>query len=239
MLKCELCYNEHDGSYASGRFCSSRCSHSFSTRDKRQDINERISKSHKKNPLVLASIKYANEASRSIESRSKRSESYRNYWTEERRVEQSNRMKIVAESGVYSTKEHRIKMSKAVKGKTGGYRERGGRGKSGRYAGIWCQSSWELAFVIYMLDHGCDVERNKQGFQYALNGKIRNYFPDFIVDGKYYEISGWDNYIKLTKVAQCSVLIKLLYHDEMKPILQYVRSKHGKNFIRLYEGSVV
>ena len=27
---CEFCGKEHDGSYASGRFCSSACSHKFS-----------------------------------------------------------------------------------------------------------------------------------------------------------------------------------------------------------------
>ena len=30
-MKCEKCNKEHDGSYGSGRFCSSECSHSYST----------------------------------------------------------------------------------------------------------------------------------------------------------------------------------------------------------------
>jgi len=32
MLKCELCNKEHDGTYGSGRFCSQKCSRSFSTK---------------------------------------------------------------------------------------------------------------------------------------------------------------------------------------------------------------
>ena len=41
---CENCLNQHDGIYGSGRFCSSICSRSFSTKYKRKEINEKISK---------------------------------------------------------------------------------------------------------------------------------------------------------------------------------------------------
>jgi len=42
--KCENCDNDHDGKYGSGRFCSSNCSRSFSTKNKRSLINEKVSK---------------------------------------------------------------------------------------------------------------------------------------------------------------------------------------------------
>ncbi|MFW5988461.1 MAG: HNH endonuclease signature motif containing protein [bacterium] len=44
-MKCENCGNEHDGSYGSGRFCSSKCARGFSTKSKRKEINEKVSKS--------------------------------------------------------------------------------------------------------------------------------------------------------------------------------------------------
>ena len=44
MKLCESCKIEHDSSYASGRFCSAKCSRSFSTRNKRKEINEKVSK---------------------------------------------------------------------------------------------------------------------------------------------------------------------------------------------------
>lgn len=44
-MNCENCRNSHDGSYGSGRFCSAKCSRSFSTKNKRKEINERVSKS--------------------------------------------------------------------------------------------------------------------------------------------------------------------------------------------------
>ena len=36
-------------------------------------------------------------------------------------------------------------------GKGGGYKPGSGRGKQGWYKGYWCDSSWELAFVMYCL----------------------------------------------------------------------------------------
>ena len=41
-MKCENCNKEHDGSYGSGRFCSSRCARSFSTKNDGQELKEAI-----------------------------------------------------------------------------------------------------------------------------------------------------------------------------------------------------
>ena len=43
MFECENCKACHDGSYASGRFCSPRCSRSFSTSKDRKEINRKTS----------------------------------------------------------------------------------------------------------------------------------------------------------------------------------------------------
>lgn len=47
MKNCESCDKEHDGTYGSGRFCSQPCSKSFSTREKRAEINQKISATFK------------------------------------------------------------------------------------------------------------------------------------------------------------------------------------------------
>lgn len=52
-MKCENCNKEHDGSYGSGRFCSAKCSRSFSS--KKQD------KSKIKQAMAEASLKYFNK----------------------------------------------------------------------------------------------------------------------------------------------------------------------------------
>jgi hypothetical protein len=43
MNYCEKCGNSHTGGYGSGRFCSIECARGFSTKDKRAEINERVS----------------------------------------------------------------------------------------------------------------------------------------------------------------------------------------------------
>jgi hypothetical protein len=44
MKNCENCELDHDGSYGSGRFCSIKCARGFSTKEKRLEINEKVSK---------------------------------------------------------------------------------------------------------------------------------------------------------------------------------------------------
>jgi len=43
MNTCENCEKSHDGTYGSGRFCSTKCSRGFSTKAKRKEINEKVS----------------------------------------------------------------------------------------------------------------------------------------------------------------------------------------------------
>lgn len=42
MEKCEKCERIHDGKFGSGRFCTKKCSSSYSTQSKRKEINEKI-----------------------------------------------------------------------------------------------------------------------------------------------------------------------------------------------------
>ena len=44
ILQCENCSSNHDSSYGSGRFCSSKCARGFSTKEKRKEINKQVSK---------------------------------------------------------------------------------------------------------------------------------------------------------------------------------------------------
>lgn len=71
---------------------------------------------------------------------------------------------------------------KAKERKLGGYHKHGGRGIRGWYKGYWCDSSWELAFVIYNLEHNIKFERNTTGYEYVYDGITRKYFPDFYMN---------------------------------------------------------
>ena len=54
MKKCENCSKDHDGLYGSGRFCSKECARGFSTKEKRSEINEAVSKTLRKTDKGLS-----------------------------------------------------------------------------------------------------------------------------------------------------------------------------------------
>jgi very-short-patch-repair endonuclease len=60
MKKCENCNKTHTGKYGSGRFCSEKCSRGFSTKNKREEINIKVSKKLKGsgNADLILSCKY-------------------------------------------------------------------------------------------------------------------------------------------------------------------------------------
>lgn len=117
----------------------------------------------------------------------------------------------------------------------GGYNPGAGRGKKGWYKGIFCDSSWELAYLIWCLDHNIKVERCTEKFEYLFNGKILRYYPDFIVNGKIVEVKGYKTTQWLEKLKQCPVSVEVLYEEELKPIISYVKSYYGKDYINKYE----
>ena len=118
---------------------------------------------------------------------------------------------------------------------SGGYREGSSRGKNGWYKGYWCDSSWELAWVIYNLEHGIKFERNKIGFEYIFKDKKSLFYPDFIVKGNYVEIKNFNSKRLESKLEYFPHKIKVLYKKDLKNIFDYVIDKYGKNYIELYE----
>ena len=106
--------------------------------------------------------------------------------------------------------------------------------KSGWYKGIHCDSSWELALVIYYTEHNLFIERNKQHRTYIYNNKSYKYYPDFITDEGLLEVKGYKSDKWNAKIEQ-NPDIKVLYKDDMKSYLQYVISKYGSDFIKLYD----
>lgn len=138
-------------------------------------------------------------------------------------------------TGRKHTKETKEKLSKIAKrNKAGGYIPGSGRGKSGWYKGFWCDSSWELAFVIYNLENNIAFSRNKNKFDYIYQGKNLTYTPDFIVNGKYVEIKGYKSAIWESKLSQFPETINVLYENDMKVYLDYVVDKYGKDYINKY-----
>ena len=120
---------------------------------------------------------------------------------------------------------------------SGGMRIGSGRGKSGWYKGYWCDSSWELVWVIYNLDHNIIFERNKIGFEYVFNNKKYKFYPDFICNNEYYEIKGYIDEKNKCKISQFDKNLIIIDKKAIQPYIKYVIEKYGNNYIELYENN--
>lgn len=158
-----------------------------------------------------------------------------------RKVSQETREKLSkANKGKKWTDEQRKKQSELMKTipNVGGYRPNSGKGKKFEYQGYWCDSSWELAFVVYNLNHKIKFKRNTEGFDYIYQNKTYKYYPDFIIyeDGKeqYIEIKNYDNERTLAKYKYFPYNLKVYYYNEMKIYLDYIEQTYGNLFYDKY-----
>jgi hypothetical protein len=137
------------------------------------------------------------------------------------------------------SEETRAKISKTMKEKgLGGLRSGSGRGKKGWYKGYFCDSTWELAYVIYNLEHGIPFSRNTKSFDYVFNGENKKYYPDFLLEtGEYVEVKGYYTKQFAAKTEQFPKEHTLIIYDKngIKPYLNYVINKYGKDFCSLYD----
>lgn len=106
-----------------------------------------------------------------------------------------------------------------------------GRGKHGYYKGQYFMSTWELAFMVYHIDHKIEFTRNWEKFEYTdLSGAIRYYIPDFIVNGKYVEVKGFSTPTVKHKMESFKFPLTIIGKIEIMPILEYVKNTYGDNF---------
>ena len=111
--------------------------------------------------------------------------------------------------------------------------------KSGYYQGVYCASSWELAFLIFNKDLGNNIRRCQKYFDYEINEEKHLYFPDFIIDDIIYEIKGReleDVEIKAQAVRSSGVEIEIFRRKEIMPLMKYVQQMYGiKDITQLYD----
>jgi hypothetical protein len=101
----------------------------------------------------------------------------------------------------------------------------------------WCDSTWELAWVIYQIEHNIEFVRNKEGFEYEYENKKFKYYPDFILCNTYVEIKGWLSDKDKEKIKQFKGKLIVLEETDMNYIFEYVKTKYGNNFKNLYESN--
>jgi hypothetical protein len=107
----------------------------------------------------------------------------------------------------------------------------------GTYKGFHCDSSFELAFVIYCLEHNIPIERNERGFNYVYEAKTKKYYPDFIINNIYIEIKNYWTPQVQAKIDYFpdELQYKILYKEDLKTCIEYCILKYGKDFTNLYD----
>lgn len=106
------------------------------------------------------------------------------------------------------------------------------------YDNKWFDSSWEVAFYIYLKDHNIRFEYHTEKFEYYWNNKKHYYFPDFKVFNTFVEIKSKFLYEKMlienTKDAakyDCMKKHNVKIIINCDKYLDYVNFKYGTNFL--------
>lgn len=211
---CKLCgkiFNKKYSKSCSGKFCCRRCAAKYSATISKDKIKEKLLKYSIKR-LEIAKQKY-----------------YMN----------PKRCRICGKIIDYEHKKNKtcsLICSKKLAvinnphKNDGGYRTGSSRGKCGWYNGIYCDSTYELAFLIYCLDHKIQIKRCKETFEYELNGIKHLYHPDFIVNETIVEIKNYykkENDIKLNAINKKK---QILYYEDLIPYFEYVAKTYNKKF---------
>lgn len=215
MKKCPKCEVQHE---KEGKFCSRQCANS---RSWSEDDKLKKSNSAKKSQKVKEANKKIGQLLKG-----------------QIKVDRVEKICSVCKEKIISRITENRKYHKNCYLKiAGGYRMNSGNGKWGWYKGYWCQSSYELVFVIYHLDHKIEFERNKEGFEYKYNNKKYKFFPDFKIGKQFIEVKGYKDKKCEEKIKQFPHNLKVLFLKDMVDMFIYVESMYGKDFIKFYENS--
>lgn len=107
------------------------------------------------------------------------------------------------------------------------------------YNGVNFDSSWELAYFIYLTDHNISFEYHPNiSFKYTTDdGIIHQYFPDFKVEDTLVEIKGEHLLTGNMKIPDSKIKcmqdnsVQLIDASGIKPIMQYIKNKYGKTYL--------
>lgn len=220
--RCESCGKIMTEYYGSGRFCSKSCAN---TRHQSTETREKISK-RTSEALLSRGVKDSNMCKYLMNPK---------YCAIcGKQIEYDRRYSNVCEDETCKNNWIGIRN----KGKTGGIRPGTGTSKHGCYKGFYCDSTYELVYIIYNIDHDIKFERNTKYYWYATDDGIYRYYPDFILeDGTLVEIKGWLTDVVYYKInAVDDAPIQLLMKKDLKYAFDYVKETYTyKNLYDLYD----
>lgn len=117
------------------------------------------------------------------------------------------------------------------------------KGLKGYYNNIWFDSSWELAYYLWMVEvNNIEPARNKKiYFDYLdANGIQRRTKPDFVLpNGELIEIKGYPNVHTDAKFNATKDRVVYLFRQDLKESLKYTRSKYGNDFTKKFYADMV
>ena len=99
-----------------------------------------------------------------------------------------------------------------------------------KYDNIIFDSSWELAYYIWLKDHNINFEYHTVKLEYYINNNRHLYFPDFKINNQLIEIKS--NYIleKYTSIEKLQCMldnsVNIITKTEIKPYLLYCKTKN-------------
>ena len=170
MKLCENCQNTIEAKIGSGRFCSLKCSRSFSTKIKRKEINEKVKEKFKtKNLVTKVCVICGNDFISKFAKRNNR-----------KTCGKECSKKLESSSSIRLSDESRRKISEArIKSIENG---NVGYGIKCFYDDIRCDSALEYTFIKWYLSNNPSSKIKR------FNGSITKlgitYIPDFIIDDK-------------------------------------------------------
>ncbi len=106
----------------------------------------------------------------------------------------------------------------------------GSWGRTGYYKGIYCQSTYELAFAIWAIEEGKPIQRCRLKIPYLFENRIRKYNPDFEITGKIYEIKGFEDETvepKLIAAYEQGIEINYIGESDIGYYFEYAVEKFG------------
>ena len=222
MYICKFCSKEFEEKYSKwsdGNFCCRKCAAKYSSNIKRKEINEKLSKQNKG---IIFNNNQAIDVRKKYDENPKICPICGNIIPYEKRM----RKTCSYECG------KKLSVLNCDYSNCGGYREGSGRSKHGYYKGIYCDSTYELAYLIYCLDHNIDIKRCNETFEYEYEGKKHKYHPDFIVNNELIEIKGY--YTDLVDTKASSITLdkpyKILYKEDLQEVFEYVAKTYNKRF---------
>ena len=144
------------------------------------------------------------------------------------------------QKGRLRTTEEKNKISATLRSNplAGGRRIGSGRGKKGWYKGFFCDSTYELVYIIYNLDNNIPFSRCNRVYNYYADGKLHKYYPDFeLADGTIIELKGYHTSLVDLKTASVTDRpIRVLYEKDLSYAFDWVRNNYTyTNITDLYE----